>query len=425
MDSSPPSSVIQITVAAARKVRDLSTGAFDNPSKARPLGLVALSFLSFVGLGFPGAMLGVAWPSMQATFGLPLDAIGTLLAANMAGYLLSSFANGQLLQRIGVGTSLFASTVLSVLGLLGVGFAPGWWVTIPFAFVLGLGSGVIDAGMNTYFAANHSPSLMNWLHACFGVGAALGPALMTALLAGAHSWRLGYAIVAAGQGLLALGFAATSRHWALAGPESTAAAHDTGHVRAIDTLRKPAVWAGVALFFVFVGAEASAGQWSYPLFTQARSVVPTVAGLWVSVYWASLTAGRVLFGIAVSRLSVTTLLRASVLGSALGASFLWWNPVALIGFLGLALMGFSIGPLFPMSISATPHQIGTRHAPNAIGFQVAAGGLGIAALPGLGGVLAERLGLDMIAPFLLALSLLTLLLYEGSLLLRRFRGATP
>jgi hypothetical protein len=46
--------------------------------------------------------------------------------------------------------------------------------------------------------------------------------------------------------------------------------------------------------------------------------------------------------------------------------------------------------------------VGEAHAANAIGFQVAAAALGQSLLPALAGVLAERAGLEILGPLLLA-----------------------
>jgi fucose permease len=195
-------------------------------------------------------------------------------------------------------------------------------------------------------------------------------------------------------------------------------------VRAIETLRLPVVWLSIVMFFVFTGLELSGGQWPYTLFTEARSIEPAVAGIWVSIYWASLTVGRILFGIAASRIRVDTLLRAAMLGCICGAALIWWDPAEVqvlgihVSFVGLALLGFSLAPIFPLSMSNTQGLVGARHAPNAIGFQVAAASLGIAVLPGLAGVLAERRGLEVIGPFLLILAAIMLVLHEAFALVR-------
>lgn len=377
--------------------------------------LVGLAFAGFVALGLPGGALNVAWPSIRDHFALTQDAIGTLLLTQTIGYLVASFYNGRILSRLGIGPFLLTSTIVFGVGLGAYALAPTWWAMGLFGLVSGLGSGAIDAGLNTYFAANHSPSLMNWLHACFGMGATLGPQLATWILARNLSWRWAYAVIFAVQALLGAAFALTLRRWRLGQPASQETTPKPTDVRLLDTLRVPAVWLGIALFVGFTGLEGSAGQWGYVLFTEARKVPTTTAGTWISVYWASLTIGRILFGIAASRIGVTALVRAGMLGMVCGAALVWWSPTILLGFLGLAMMGFSVAPLFPLSISDTPRQVGSRHAPNAIGFEVAGASVGLAVLPALAGALAQNLGLETIGPFLLVASILVFALHEASI----------
>ena len=71
--------------------------------------LIGLAYLGFVSLGLPDGLQGVAWPSIRATFGLRIDALGALLVMFTAGYLGSSFACGWLLRRMAVGTLLTLS----------------------------------------------------------------------------------------------------------------------------------------------------------------------------------------------------------------------------------------------------------------------------------------------------------------------------
>jgi hypothetical protein len=80
---------------------------------ARRLLLVVLSFVAFVSLGLPDAVLGVAWPFMRQTFDLPISRLGAFLACGVAGYLASSLAAGTLVRRLGVGRVLLFSTCWS------------------------------------------------------------------------------------------------------------------------------------------------------------------------------------------------------------------------------------------------------------------------------------------------------------------------
>src|SRR5207253_11444498 len=108
---------------------------------------------------------------------------------------------------------LLGSNVLIVAGLAGYAAAPEWGVMVGCAVLAGLGAGAIDAGINAYAAAHFSPRLVNWVHACYGVGATTGPLTMTAALAAGHSWRWGYALLGAVLAGMAVGFGLTVRLW--------------------------------------------------------------------------------------------------------------------------------------------------------------------------------------------------------------------
>ena len=111
------------------------------------IGLILLAFTAFIALGMPDGVLGVAWPSLRADFGLPLDAIGLLLAASTAGYLTSTFMSGLLVGRLGIGTLLAASCALTGAGLIGYTLVPAWWMMVLLGVAAGLGAGAIDAGL--------------------------------------------------------------------------------------------------------------------------------------------------------------------------------------------------------------------------------------------------------------------------------------
>ena len=54
-------------------------------------------------------------------------------------------------------------------------------------------------------------------------------------------------------------------------------------------------------------------------------------------------------------------------------------------------MGLALAPIFLSLISTTPKRLGPQRVGVAVGFQVGAASPGIALLPGLAGLLAERL----------------------------------
>jgi fucose permease len=199
--------------------------------------LVVLAYVAFISLGLPDGLLGVAWPSMRGFFHLPLDALGALLVTFTTGYLLSSCSSGRILARVNVGSLLALSCLATAVSLLGYALTPWWGIMVALGGLSGLGAGAIDAGVNTYVATRYSPRMVNWLHACYGIGATSGPVIMTSVLTAGLPWQWGYGIVGMGQLVLALGFGLTRTWWPVATAASDTPAHT--HVR-------PAAACGVA-----------------------------------------------------------------------------------------------------------------------------------------------------------------------------------
>jgi len=379
------------------------------------LGLILLAYIAFIALGMPDGLLGVAWPSIRGTFSIPLDAVGMLMFTGTAGYITSGFLSGPLISRLGVGRVLMVSCALTGTVLITYTLVPSWWMMVLLGVFAGLGAGAIDAGLNTYVAAHFSEGVMQWLHACYGIGITLGPIIMTFALTQWGSWQLGYIIVGGCQLLLAACFALTLPMW----DQKDGAASADQPKRLTDyrtplgaTLRRPRVWLSMGLFFLYVGCEVALGVWAYTLLTEARGIEPRTAGLVTGSYWATFTIGRIIAGLFAKRVGVNALVQGSLLGAMLGALILWWNPIPAANLAAVALIGFAIAPIFPALMSGTSQRVGARDAANTIGLQMVSTGLGGATISTLLGVLARRTSLEVIPICLFALFLVMFGLYR-------------
>jgi fucose permease len=404
------------------QIGDIIAELVKNPTMSRrtsALILILVCYAQFIVLGLPGGFLGAAWPSMQTGFGLPLDEVGKYLLVNTLGYTLASFFSAQIATRIGFSRFLLLAALVFGTGFLGLAFAPAWGWVLVFGLLTGLGGGAIDASLNLFMSARSSSMLVNWLHASYGIGATLGPIGLSFLLTIGQTWRTGYQVMAILQVGVVAAVLLTLNRWE--GSHNSAAATEmirpSNPARLRETLAVPAVWLAMLLFFVYTGAEMTAGQWAFSLFTLSRHISETAAGWWTGLFWASFTIGRIFLGVLIDRFGFEKSMRVMISGIFLGAVLLWWSPQEGFGFVGLALMGFAMAPIFPTLIAMTPRLLGNRQATNAIGMQVAFGGLGVAALPWLAGILAARTTLEVISPFILVECLIMLLLFE--LLLRR------
>jgi len=370
--------------------------------------------LAFVVLGLPDGMLGVAWPSIRATFDQPLGALGQLLLVGTAGYLSGSGVSGFLTDRYGTGVLLVGSAIALSAAMLAFAAAPAWPLLLAGALALGLGGGGIDAGANAYVTLRHGAGTMNLLHACYGVGATLGPLAVTAALAGGVSWRVPYAgMLGLEMALLAV-YALTFRLWGGRRRERAAAA---GAV--------PGRWllvaVSLALFFAYTAVEVAAGQWSFTFLTVARDEPVTAAGLAVSAYWGGLTAGRVAAALLGGRVRPITLLHVSVVVTVASLGLFWWSPSPALGLAGLVLAGAGLAPIFPALVTLTPSRVGEGLAARVVGLQLGAAGSGGSLGPAGIGVLLQRGGVGLLTPCLLAGGAVLAALHVAATLLARPR----
>jgi fucose permease len=297
----------------------------------------------------------------------------------------------------------------------------------------GFGSGVMDAGLNIYLASEYNESQMQWLHACFGVGATLSPLVMTASLTLFASWRAAYIFAGVLMVVMAASFLFTLSAWKRPRKLSLEAAGSEDAGRGLmdyqtplwETLLRVVTWASILMFLLYTGAELTLGSWTYTLFTEGRGVGPQLAGLWAGGFWATFTIGRVLAGLYAHRIRLNTLMVGALALALIGAILFWWNPLELVGVAGVFLVGFAMAPIFPGLVSSTSQRVSPRHAGNTIGIQISAAGLGGALLPSLAGFLAERISLETI-PVMLSISLLGLLvLYLLSTRVRKTEEEKP
>ncbi|HEV7302220.1 MAG TPA: MFS transporter [Tepidisphaeraceae bacterium] len=380
--------------------------------RSPPALLTILAFLAYVSLGLPDAVPGVAWPFIRETFKLPISSLGTLLVTSMGGYLVASFYSGRLVNRIGVGGVLAGSGALIVAGMTGYALAPNWPVMVGFAVFAGLGAGAIDASLNLYAANHFRPRLMVWLHGCWGVGAVIGPLVMTAMVTSRYGWRGGYAVLAVMIAALSIAFLFTLRQWD-DDPEPVEGAPPPPAAVSFSTaLTDVRVWLNVLLYFFYTGLEISVGAWITSLMREARHVPEAQAGTATAFYFASITAGRFVIGSIANRVPSELIVRAATWLAPLVILLIWLPKSYSINVVALMLLGFLISPLFPLWMSLTPVRLGPAVTAHAVGLQMAAASLGMSLIPGALGYIARWQGLEAIPIAFLALALIVLTIHE-------------
>ena len=181
------------------------------PSVAR--SSLVLSCLAYLSVAIPSSTLGLLWPSMRLSWHQPLSALGVLLIVGVTASVLASLGAGRLLPRLGAGPMVAAGTVAPAAALALEAVAPAIWVFAAGMVVFGLGFGALDTALNAHAAARFGPRQINWMHASYGLGATVGPLLVTALRCAHLCWRGTFGALAVVQGVVAVLLSLAWRSW--------------------------------------------------------------------------------------------------------------------------------------------------------------------------------------------------------------------
>ena len=119
-------------------------------------------------------------------------------------------------------------------------------------------------------------------------------------------------------------------------------------------------------FFLYVGVEVSAGQWSFTLLSESRYTDEELASVFFASYWCGLTVGRFLLAFGGDRVAPEVIMsRASALAVVAAAIFAA-DPGGLGGF-ALPLLGFAFSVMFPAVVNRTPIYLGADRAARIVG----------------------------------------------------------
>jgi fucose permease len=371
---------------------------------------IALSFYAFIAIGIAEGGLGVLIPSIQATYNLTSATITLLFISQVTGYIVAALASSLVSSRIGLAQTLLLAALSLTSALVTYALSSYWWVMVATGTLLGLGIGLIDAGINTYIA-NHqrNANLMGLLHAFYGIGALLGPAVATTLLAINLNWRQIYLVIAAIVGLLVIGmlWAVVYQYTPLTRQINVAStsARSSLHI----ALKAPVVLLAGLFLLVYVGTEASLGNWAYSVQTISRGTPEMLAGYSVSAYWMGLTLGRLATGQIVKYLGAVRTLNSALMLLTVSLLAWWLLPQHL---LSLPIMGFALAPIFPMTIWLMPQRIPAAIVPAAIGFMTSIASIGAAGIPAAVGWSAAQMGLGMIPALMIPLVILMVVLHR-------------
>jgi fucose permease len=284
-----------------------------------------------------GALAGAYGPLLEhlsRRFEISLPLAGGIFTAHFAGALVGVFVSMWGMERITGRLSIWVALGFLGLGCAGVAVAPSWPTFLAAVFVVGLGFGGLDLGLNQLVAHSEGPrrsAVLNGLNGAYGFGAVAGPILISRF--GQEHLPLLYG----GAALLAVAFVP-----AVAGIRGRLpVARRTSRYR-------PGALVGLFLvaFVFYVGLETGVGGWMTSHLESVGRQSLEAASL-TSGFWLAMAVGRllavlipdtvppsvvVISGSAISSISLLIALNGSA------------APIAYI------VTGLAIAPVFPTGL---------------------------------------------------------------------------
>lgn len=348
--------------------------------------LLVIIYLAFISLGLPDSLLGSAWPTMYPQLGVESSLMGAVTITIMLGTIVSSVLSNFLTKKLGASWVTAISVVMTAVALLGFSFSNKLWMLILWAIPYGLGAGGVDAALNNYVALHYSSKHMNWLHACWGLGALISPIVMGECLKTQLGWQGGYRIISFVQMAIAVVLFASLPMW-----KKTVAEEKRSNVRTIDALKVRGIVPVLVMFLCYCALEQTAMSWASSYLVGVRNVDETTAATFGSLFFIGITAGRFACGFISNKLGDNKLIviGATVIAVGILCIVLPFSQTAVCC-VGLVLIGLGCAPVYPAIIHSTPKNFGEQNSQAIIGVQMACAYSGSALMPPLFGVISDK-----------------------------------
>ena len=367
--------------------------------------LLIIIYLTFISLGLPDAILGSAWPIIHDELNVSITYAGIVTIITTAGTIISSLFSEKIVRRFSTGKVTTFSVFLTSVGLLGIYFSPNFlWICL-LSIPLGLGGGAVDSVLNNFVAINYKASHMNWLHCFWGIGATLGPFIMSLFLFKENGWRIGYSTIGVIQAALVICLVISLPLWRKFEKKQTIEKEHT-EIKLNKILKINGMKPALISFFCYCSLELTAGLWASSYLTITKGISVDIAAKWVSFYYLGITVGRFISGFVTMKLSNKQMIRSGQIICICGIFLLILSTPNIFKLFGLILIGLGCAPIYPAMLHDTPNRFGKDLSQGVMGIQMATAYMGSAVIPPLFGVLSKILGLSILPYFLLLLIVL-------------------
>ena len=324
-------------------------------------------------------------------------------------------------KKFGTGKVTAFSVLTTAVALWGFSMSHSYWMLIVWAIPYGLGAGSVDASLNNYVALHYKSRHMSWLHCMWGVGASVGPYIMSYVLSRGQSWHSGYRWISYIQIILTAILMLTLPLWKqqsisycddVTSKEQGKRKESEQVLSLSEVIHISGAKQVLLMFFCYCALEQTSGLWASSYLVLKYGIdVGTAAG-YGSLFYVGITVGRAISGFLTIKLQDNQMIR---LGQALiltGLICMFLPFGSKIALAGLIIVGLGCAPIYPCIIHSTPSNFGAENSQALVGVQMASAYLGNLLMPPLFGMIAKRISVGIFPVYLLGILILMYVMHR-------------
>lgn len=316
-------------------------------SAQRSLSVIKwLTFLMFMMFAMTTDSVGVIIPQIIKEFHLSMTVGGAFHYAAMSGIAFAGFFLGYLADKLGRKRTIILGLVLFALNSYLFAFGRSFVFFLVLLTISGAAIGIFKTGALALIgdistSTTQHTATMNAVEGFFAVGAIIGPAIVTHLLAVGTSWKWLYVI--AGSICVLLIFTASFVTY----PRTAATTESVDLRRTVRMMKNPYALGFSAAIFLYVTVESAIYVWMPTLLAGYHGSATFMAAYSISIFFVLRAAGRFIGSWMLARLNWAAVV--TVFSLAILACFV----VSMIGGIRIAVFLLPFSGLFMSVIYPT------------------------------------------------------------------------
>ncbi|KAJ5985520.1 hypothetical protein N7499_008196 [Penicillium canescens] len=369
--------------------------------------------LSFFVAGVNDGSLGSILPYVIRSYDISTDMVAVLYGTTFFGWLVAALTNSTITQYLDLGPIICLGAAIQILAHVLRVWLPPFGLFVVTFFLASLGQAYNDTHANTFVASLHGAHrYLGFIHAMYMAGCLVGPFVATGVASANvdSKWYLFY-VFPLGVGIANLVLVGASFRDRMASALSSSRRRERrertatgGALKEIkETLSISGVWLLSLFFFFFLGASITAGGWMVEYLVNVRDGDVKQMGYVPAGFYGGAFLGRLLLAEPTHRFGERRMIFIYAV-LCLGLQLVFWLvPNIITEAVAVSLLGLFMGPFFATGIS-----VGTKIFPpelqsSAIAFVFVFGQIGGSVFPALTGIIATRVGVQVLQPMLVGL----------------------